>query len=69
MYTVKHNRIIDNYIELLKAGLEKAMATFIARALSAKVILDVAVSDTGIHLNIWDNETTSEKAVVFAFKA
>ncbi|MOA35361.1 hypothetical protein D3C78_1568060 [compost metagenome] len=69
MYTVKHNRIINNYVELLKAGLEKAMATFIARALSAKVILDIAISDTGIHLNIWDNEVAAEKAVVFAFTA
>lgn len=26
-------------------------------------------SDTGIPLNIWDNEVKAEKAVVFAFKA
>lgn len=69
MYSVKQNRIIDNYIELLKAGLDKLNATVVARRLAAKVILDIAVSDLGIHLNIWDNETKSEVACVFNFTA
>lgn len=69
MYTVKHTRIIDNYIELLKAGLDKINATIIARRLAAKVILDIAVSDLGIHMNIWDNEAKSEVTCVFKFTA
>lgn len=69
MYTVKENRMIDNCIELIKAGLDKVNAMFVARKLAAKVILDVAVSDTGIHLNIWDNEAKVEKTLVFSFTA
>ncbi|MNI69305.1 hypothetical protein D3C76_26030 [compost metagenome] len=69
MYTVKENRMIDNYVDLLKAGLEKVMAKFIARRMGMKVILDIAVGDDGIHLNIWDNEAKAEKAVVFKFVA
>ena len=69
MYTIKSTRIINNYVDLIKAGLDKMMATFIARKLAAKVILDIAVSDVGIHLNIWDNEAKAEKAMVFKFTA
>lgn len=69
MYTIKNTRIINNYVELIKSGLDKMMATFIARKLAAQVILDIAVSDIGIHLNIWDNEAKAEKAMVFKFTA
>ncbi|MNB61121.1 hypothetical protein D3C87_901240 [compost metagenome] len=69
MYTVKQNRMIDNYVELLKAGLEKAMAAFIVRRMGMKVILDIAIGDDGVHLNIWDNEAKAEKGCVFRFVA
>lgn len=69
MYTIKHTRIIENYKVLLKAGLDKMMATFIARRLSARVILDVAISDTGVHIDLWDNSDFNEKTMVFKFVA
>lgn len=62
-----HLRVNDNYVELLKAGLSKAVAKMIAIKLRMKVILSVAVSDTGVHIDLY--EDGSEKKYVFNFVA
>lgn len=69
MYTLKHIRMIDNYVELVKAGLSKLHARFIARKMASRVILEVAISDVGVHVEFYDTAEHSEKTFVFKFTA
>lgn len=69
MYTLKDIRIMDNYVELVKAGLSKLHARFIARKMAAKVILEIAISDVGVHVEFYDTAEHSEKTCVFRFTA
>lgn len=57
----------DNYHELLRAGLDAARAKLIAAVMAMKVILEIAISDLGVHLGYWDNEVKLEKKVVLKF--
>ncbi|MCY1297360.1 hypothetical protein D9M68_18690 [compost metagenome] len=69
MYTIKQTRMLENVAALIKAGVEKFTAMLIAKKLAAQVILDIAISDKGIHINLWDNMDFSEKKFVFNFVA
>jgi len=69
MYTLKHTRIMDNYLELIRSGLDKYMARFIAVKLAASVVLEVAISDVGVHVALWETGTSKEKTMVFKFTA
>ena len=69
MLTIKQERIIDNYKELIKAGLDRAMARTIALLVSAAVILNVAVSDLGVHVELYEVMKREEKTLVFRFMA
>lgn len=68
MYTVKQTRMINNYTDLLKTGLDKMMAMHIAKKLAALVILTIAVSDVGIHVETYDVSARAESTVLFSFK-
>lgn len=69
MLTIKQERIIDNYKELIKAGLDRAMARTIALRVSVAVILNVAVSDLGVHVELYEVMKREEKTLVFRFMA
>jgi hypothetical protein len=69
MYTIKQQRMIDNVASLIKAGIDKLAAISIAKKLAAQVILDIAVSDTGVHINLWDNKDFTEKKYLVKFTA
>lgn len=69
MLTIKQTRIVENYKELLKAGLDKVMARAIALKVSAAVILNVAVSDLGVHIDLYETIVREEKTLVFRFTA
>lgn len=69
MLTIKQERIIENYKELLKAGLDKVVARTIALRVSAAVILNVAVSDHGVHVELYEVMNREEKTMVFRFVA
>lgn len=69
MLTIKQERIIDNYKELIKAGLDRVMARTIALRVSAAVILNVAVSDLGVHVELYEVMKREEKTLVFRFMA
>lgn len=69
MLTIKQERIIDNYKELIKAGLDRVMARTIALRVSAAVILNVAVSDLGVHVELYEVMKREEKTLVFRFVA
>jgi hypothetical protein len=69
MYTLKHIRMIDNYAELVKAGLSKLHARLITRKMATRVILEVAVSDVGVHVEFYDTSVHAEKTCVFRFVA
>lgn len=69
MFTVKQTRIIENYKELLKAGLDRLVARNIALRVSAAVILNVAVSDHGVHVELYEVAEREEKTMVFRFVA
>jgi predicted transcriptional regulator len=64
-----HFRFNDNYAELLSAGLDKGSAKIIAAKLRMRVILAIAVSDKGIHIDLYDTADHAEKNYVFAFAA
>lgn len=64
-----HMRVNDNYSELLKAGLDTGSAKIIAAKLRMRVILAVAISDLGIHVDLYDASVSEEKKYVFAFAA
>lgn len=64
-----HMRVNDNYSELLKAGLDTGSAKIIAAKLRMRVILAVAVSDLGIHVDLYDAANNAEKNYVFSFAA
>lgn len=69
MLTIKQERIIDNYKELIKAGLDRVVARTIALRVSAAVILNVAVSDLGVHVELYEVMKREEKTLVFRFVA
>lgn len=69
MLTIKQTRIIENYKELLSAGLDKVMARAIALKVSAAVILNIAVSDLGVHIDLYETIVREEKTMVFRFTA
>lgn len=69
MLTIKQEHIIDNYKELIKAGLDRAMARTIALRVSVAVILNVAVSDLGVHVELYEVMKREEKTLVFRFMA
>ena len=69
MLTIKQECIIDNYKELIKAGLDRVMARTIALRVSAAVILNVAVSDLGVHVELYEVMKREEKTLVFRFMA
>ena len=62
-----HIRVNDNYRELIAAGLDSIIAKMIAASLRARVILEVAISDLGVHMNVYENG--EEKQVIFKFSA
>lgn len=62
-----HIRFNDNYRALVKAGLDAITAKFIAAKLRIKVILEVAISDVGVHLDVVEEGV--EKKYVFKFVA
>lgn len=64
-----HTRVNDNYSELLKAGLDTGSAKIIAAKLRMRVILEVAISDLGIHVDLYDAANQEEKSYVFSFAA
>ena len=69
MLTIKQERIIDNYKELIKAGLDRVVARTIALRVSAAVILNVAVSDLGVYVELYEVMKREEKTMVFRFMA
>lgn len=69
MLTLKEMRVIENYKELIKAGLDKVVARTIAMKVSIAVILTVAVSDLGVHVELYEVDRCEEKTVVFRFMA
>jgi hypothetical protein len=69
MLTLKQMRVIENYKELIKAGLDKVVARTIALKVSVAVILTVAVSDLGVHVELYEVDRREEKTVVFRFVA
>lgn len=64
-----HIRFNDNFAELIKAGLDAGSAKIIAAKLRMRVILAVAVSDKGIHVDLYDSADHAEKNYVFSFTA
>ena len=62
-----HMRVNANYAELLKAGIDAYTAKFIAIKLRIKAVLEVAVSDIGVLVNVW--EDGKEVKYVFKFAA
>lgn len=64
-----HSRINNNYIELLNAGLDAGSAKIIAAKLRMRVILAVAVSDMGIHVDLYDVSVRANQTFVFSFAA
>jgi hypothetical protein len=64
-----HIRFNDNFAELIKAGLDAGSAKIIAAKLRMRVILAVAISDKGIHVDLYDSADSVEKNYVFAFAA
>lgn len=62
-----HIRINDNYRALLAAGVDAAVAKMLAIKLRLKVILEVAVSDIGLHIDLYEEGV--EKKYVFKFIA
>lgn len=62
-----HIRVNDNYRELIAAGLDAIIAKMIAAKLRARVILEVAISDLGVHMSVYEGGV--EKKVVFKFSA
>lgn len=64
-----HMRVNNNYSELLKAGLDTGSAKIIAAKLRMRVILAVAISDMGIHVDLYDAANNEEKNYVFSFAA
>lgn len=69
MLTIKEMRVIENYKALLKAGLDKMMAKFIAAKVAVAVVLDVAVSDLGVHVSVYRTGVRKEETIVFRFTA
>lgn len=69
MMTIKQTRIVDNYKALLKAGLDRVVARAIALKVSAGVILNIAVSDIGVHVEMYEVMKHEEKTMVFHFVA
>lgn len=64
-----HSRVNNNYIELLNAGLDAGSAKIIAAKLRMRVILAVAVSDMGIHVDLYDVSVRANQTFVFSFTA
>ncbi len=64
-----HSRVNNNYIELLNAGLDAGSAKIIAAKLRMRVILAVAVSDMGIHVDLYDVSVRANQTFVFSFAA
>lgn len=69
MYTIKQTRMLENVTALIKAGVDKLTAIIIAKKLAAQVILDIAISDTGIHIELWNNMTFAVQKSVYRFNA
>lgn len=69
MYTIKETNIIVNFAALIKAGLDKMMADFIAKKLAAFRINEVAISDEGVHIDMKCVVTMHSKAMIFKFVA
>lgn len=69
MLTIKQTRIIENYKELIKVGLDKMMARAIALKVTTHVILNVAISDLGVHVELYETAVRKEKTMVFRFTA
>jgi hypothetical protein len=69
MYTIKQTRMLENVTALIKAGVDKLTAIIIAKKLSAQVILDIAISDAGIHIELWNNMTFAVQKSVYRFNA
>lgn len=59
----------DNYRDLIKAGLDAAYARIISQIMKARVILEVAISDIGVHLGYWDSQSKAERTIVLKFEA
>lgn len=64
-----HSRVNNNYIELLNAGLDAGSAKIIAAKLRMRVILAVAVSDMGIHVDLYNVSVRTNQTFVFSFAA
>lgn len=64
-----HSRVNNNYIELLNAGLDAGSAKIIAAKLRMRVILAVAVSDMGIHVDLYNVSVRANQTFVFSFAA
>ena len=69
MLTLKQMRVIENYKELIKAGLDNVVARTIALKVSVAAIPTVAVSDLGVHVELYEVDLCEEKTVVFRFVA
>jgi hypothetical protein len=59
-----HLRVNANYSKLIKSGIDAYTAKFIAIKLRIMDILEVAVSDLGVLVNVW----VDNKEVKYVFK-
>lgn len=62
---LSHMLVNANFVALLKAGLNEVMARFIAGKLRLRKIIEVAISDAGVHIAAYEEGV--EKAYIFKF--